>query len=216
MNNETQSTNFSKPPIEYIYEWFKHERPRPIEWYKRLTNEERAAWITAVATAVQTLAVCGALIVAFYEWRGHREESTVAKREAALRLSSEVPETIKTLRVQAEDWIYCLNAQERHKQDAPNFINEIYELCKQRGAINLALPDAYNKLRPLEAYVERVQWCISAKVCDDRMSYILFCRDAYYLRRLAPKEIGSTPLDKDCDSFFKSLGTRGFFCTTFS
>jgi hypothetical protein len=66
--------------------------------YRKLSTAEKAGWVTAWATAVQTNAVSGALAVAFSEWLGHESQERLKKRGAATKLFFEQPEAVTKAR----------------------------------------------------------------------------------------------------------------------
>jgi hypothetical protein len=54
--------------------------------YRKLNSAEKAGWVTAWATAIQTVAVSGALAVALFEWLSHETQEQLKKREAVTKL----------------------------------------------------------------------------------------------------------------------------------
>jgi hypothetical protein len=50
-------------------------------------SEKWATWVTAIATALQTIAVSATLFVVYKEWSAHERQSLESKKEQTLRIS---------------------------------------------------------------------------------------------------------------------------------
>jgi hypothetical protein len=140
-------------------------------------SEQIATWVIAIATAVQTLAVTGALIIAAFEWRGHEQQSDIDKRNAVLKIYSEQSEQVSAAR---QFLITSIGCHEIGQRTEPNYDRSRHKECRN----NIYSPsDLIDRTAPLQNLVDRIHLCVIADVCHKELAFKLFCGDAAYLER---------------------------------
>jgi hypothetical protein len=156
--------------------------------YRKLNTAEIAGWVTAWATAIQTIAVSGALAVAFVEWRGHESQEQLKKRESATKLFFEQPEAVTKARHVAVTRSFCERAttsiEDPHMKAA---IALTCSVLKTFDAGN-SKESFYQQTVALRDYLTRVQLCVSTEICDEALSKKLFCTDVAILSAVDDKE----------------------------
>jgi hypothetical protein len=133
-----------------------------------MTSELRAQWITAIATALQTLAVVATLGVAAVEYFGHKRQDVRTEREAVIKLFTEEPSEVQRARSLAELLNDCI--VENKKDPSKGFPG-----CPNPFPSDF---EAKRQLAPLITYLGRVSVCRRTGICEIELSSDLYCTDA--------------------------------------
>jgi hypothetical protein len=173
--------------------------------FRKLNSAEKAGWLTAWATTLQTIAVCGALFVAFIEWRGHEAQEQIKKREATTKLFVEQPEPVTKARHVALIRSLC----ETTSIADPNMKAALGIACsvlKQFDQGNSKSETFSQQTFPLREYLTRVQLCVRTDICDAELSKKLFCSDVHMLVAVDNKEAPNekplpVSLSKECTGY---------------
>ena len=146
---------------------------QPIAWYTAMSSELRAAWVTAIFTALQAVFVTGTLIIAFYEWSGHRHEADLKQREAASKLFFDAPVEVYQAQSAADNFLTCKTAKGQQQQS-----KELYQSCLKSGSYSKSWGDLDKETRPLSSFLSKAELCVRTELCDRDLAYTLFCDDA--------------------------------------
>jgi hypothetical protein len=125
-------------------------------------TEKLAEWVTAIATALQTIAVIATLIVAYREWTSHENASKQAKIDNVLKLYSDEPSAVTDSRNFIDEIgliIFC-------KVDNLNKGDVSDKLCDPGGKLQTMPARFIEKTSPLLTRVSKVGVCIQAGLCD--------------------------------------------------
>jgi hypothetical protein len=142
----------------------------------QLTADQWAAWTTAIFTAIQAMVVIGALLVAFFEWRGHQHEDAVKRREASTKLFLDQPDAVTAARETAKRDKTCRNLTSEPVDAMIKFLCDQYETD---NASNARTP--FERIQPLREYLAKIELCMQNEICDRQLTSKLFCPDVQLL-----------------------------------
>ena len=151
-----------------------------------MNNALKAEWITAVATAVQTIAVVVTVIVAGREWLGHERDRDVTARDITVKLYSDEPQSVTDARSYLGKAYVCESVRRDHETARPesphyeadeNFLKS----CPDRVTLSPDLP----QWQTLYRRVRRAALCSNAEVCNSELVAKLFCEDFAIIRAVA-------------------------------
>jgi hypothetical protein len=154
--------------------------------YRKLNSAEKAGWVTAWATAIQTVAVSGALAVALFEWLSHETQEQLKKREAVTELFFEQPEAVTKARHVAFTRSLCepISIDDPHMKPG---VEVTCSLLKTLDAGN-SKETFFLQTVALRDYLARVQLCVRTQICDEALSKELFCADVAILSAVDSRE----------------------------
>jgi hypothetical protein len=134
-------------------------------------SEQWAAWVTAIATATQTIAVVGALVVAMNEWRNHKNKDESDRRDAVMKLYFDQSDSIGKARLRILHVDRCVN-------DKGEISTE--PVCKPIA--DLTWKERIQPISTFQPLFLRVNMCVKVGLCDKNLALELFCSDQQYLR----------------------------------
>jgi hypothetical protein len=160
----------------------------------RIKTESLPEWVTAVATAVQTIVVSVALVVAYMEWKGHqvdREEDRVKAVLGIYRDGYQDAAKETSFLSQVGHLSDCQAAQKRVRETSPSDpihtnLRPVLNSCVNVPAISGK--EIGVKARHTVDRLNKISLCAGMKLCDRELSEDLFCDDAVAFRYLAEPE----------------------------
>jgi hypothetical protein len=156
-------------------------------------SEKCAAWVTAIATALQTIAVSAKLFVVYKEWSAHERQSLEAKRDQTLKISDNNP-SLDRARAAIRQYDRCHRIK---RQNATSLSNDDKEYLNSHCSTILLDDDTMFGIlmHPFTDYLDRAVACLRADLCDRQTVSDQFCDDAKLLHTLllatAAQETGS-------------------------
>jgi hypothetical protein len=145
-------------------------------------SEKWAAWVTAIATSAQTIAVIITVVVAWNEWRAHERQSAEAKKIEAIRLYDSGGPAVDQSRTMVTQFLKC---RDLRKKDVTTLNTDdslfLRDHCSIWSGDWAALSTI---LKPLGDFVDRAATCVGAQLCDRELTSHLFCTDAKLIHRL--------------------------------
>jgi hypothetical protein len=138
-------------------------------------SEQIAAWVTALATAVQTIVVTGALVIAVKEWKRHEDQIAASQLDAVVKIYTEASQS--AARVFLHNYTSCrsLYLSDELKQKYA----DLAALCARFVAYDEST--VFSKSASIEQTLNNVQLCNFAGVCNSYLSQRLFCGDAFLI-----------------------------------
>jgi hypothetical protein len=169
-----------------------------------------AEWLTAIATAMQTVVVSVALIVGYIEWRGHESDRQYVKTSEAVKIYDERRREASLEQPfveQAYELSSCRALQKRAEESATaSHIKRDFgdRLVKCKQVKDISERQISEKAPVTLDRLNKIAVCVSTNQCDLAVSLALFCDAAVSFRYLTEDKdiyiIGS-PLDPNFSPF---------------
>jgi hypothetical protein len=145
-------------------------------------SERWAAWVTAIATALQTIAVSATLFVVYKEWSAHERQSLEAKREQTLKISGN-NSALDQARAAIHQYDRChrikrQNATALSSDDRGYFDSHCSTVLLDNNTMFGVI------MHPFTDYLDRAVACLKADLCDRQTVSDQFCDDAKLLHTL--------------------------------
>jgi hypothetical protein len=176
-------------------------------------SRKEPEWITAIATALQTIAVIATLAVAYREWTSHELANRQSKIDNVLKLYSDEPKTVTDARdyiIRLDDklhiimfcaQIYGANASLTEKS-AARIAAAAEKQCDPDNTFKREIPFIAEKTAPMRTRLSKVAVCDEVGLCDENLSHRLFCSDALTINEVLSANLQDIKFELDAGVFY--------------